>query len=268
MERTVDIHYELNCCVCKVCKLNNDYQTEDAEQCQRIARILEHNEEVSRIIVECPDIATIVVGPLRIEIKCHKSLLAFKSEYFDAAFFGNFASSQTCITYMEDDDPTELSVFVAWLYTGRIPASCLISPAFLWVLGDKLRSPGFANEAMYFLFEDFKDDIMTPGTAEYVYANTSTGSKLRAVVKDVILNEGPFYPYFALSDAELEGWKDLIRQKNDLVVDISLEGAFNRNNPNLEDRAYFWKNHYKYLEPITTRSIEDFLQGVPRGGTG
>jgi len=50
------------------------------------------------------------------------------------------------------------------------------------------------------------------------------------------------------------------------VLEITLTGgAFQNRKVGMEERPYFWKNQSVYLEQINTRSIEDFLQGKPRG---
>ncbi|TVY87224.1 hypothetical protein LAWI1_G007185 [Lachnellula willkommii] len=225
--------------------------------------------DISQLLVRCPDITTLIIGPDQKRITCHKALLGFKSEYFDAACFGTFTSSEVGEIQLEEENTEAVSVFVAWLYTGRIPLSCTVTPAALWVLGDKLRSPGFANEAMHFLFRDHAENWCRAVIAEYVYDNTTSGSKLRSFIKDLILNEGPLSKEAGVASvADRENWRALIRRGGDLLVDISLEGSFDKCF-DIGDNimAWHWRNHHKYLEPITTRPIEDFLEGKPREGT-
>lgn len=199
---------------------------------------------------------------------CHKALLGFKSEYFDAACFGTFKSSKVSKIRLEEENIEAVSVFVSWLYTGRIPLSCTVTPATLWVLGDRLRSPGFANEAMHFLFREYAKNWCVAATVGYIYDNTTSGSKLRAFIKDTILNEGPLSKEAQLFTNGSESWRALIRQGGDLLVDISLEGSFDKySDIDKTILAWHWKNHHQYMEPITTRPVEDFLEGKPREGT-
>ncbi|TVY31576.1 hypothetical protein LOCC1_G008846 [Lachnellula occidentalis] len=228
------------------------------ECCEQNTRILKHTDEVSHII-------TLVVGPQQTKLRCHKVLLGFKSEYFDAACFGNFVSSETDGLKMANDDPKTISAFVSWLYTGRIPSTCGVHPTVLWVLGDRLRSSGFTNTAMHFIFAEYAKTYFQADTAEYIYDNTSSSSKLRTFVRDLILNEGPLSGSYASGPEN--SWRELIRQGGDLVLDIALEGSFFCNDSEPEDRPYYPDNQSKYLEPITTRPIEDFLEGKPREGT-
>lgn len=137
---------------------------------------------------------------------------------------------------MEDELPKQMHVFVSWLYSGRI-LPCFVEPEVLWVLGDILRSPGFANEAMHLMFKRSSNCFMKAATAAYVYGNSTVGSKLRAYTKDVILNEGPLCDAPGVDD--VEDWKDLIRQRGDLVVDISLEGSFNNRTSDEQLTAYY-----------------------------
>ncbi|TVY51808.1 hypothetical protein LCER1_G006825 [Lachnellula cervina] len=251
-------------CVCDSCVCG-----ESGESCEQNTRIRDHASEISRILAKCPDIATLIVGPCQSKITCHKTLLGFKSEYFDGLCFGGFPSSESGEIRMEEEQPEAIAAFVSWLYTGRISSTCTVAPAALWVLGDKLRSPGFTNEAMHFLFRIYyQGTFITAETAGFSYDNTTSGSKLRLFIKDVILNEGPLSKETELCSDDIESWRALIRQGGDLLVDISFEGSFNNFICDDDQRmAWYYQNHHKYLEPITTRPIEDFLQGKPREGT-
>ncbi|TVY35119.1 hypothetical protein LSUB1_G006513 [Lachnellula subtilissima] len=227
--------------------------------------------DISRLLARCPDVVTLIVGPGQAKITCHTTLLGFKSEYFDAACFGGFQPSESGEIRMLEECPEAVSVFVSWLYTGRIP-SCSTPPLALWILGDALRSPEFTNEAMHALFVECEQDVIKAETAEYIYANTSRGSKLRTFVKDLVLQESPLgYGQDSgdenrQSSAYENAWKELIRQGGDLVVDVAMEGSFLYNSIAAPEPCRS-ANHSKYMEPITTRPIEDFLEGKPREGT-
>ena len=63
-------------------------------------------------------------------------------------------------------------------------------------------------------------------------------------------------------DETTEGWKKLVKREGELVVDIAMRGSF-CNSPEDEVKPWFYKWHYQYLEPITTRPLEDFIAGKP-----
>jgi hypothetical protein len=122
---------------------------------------------------------------------------------------------------MENEMPEAMSAFVSWIYTGRISTTCKVAPEALWILGDRLRSPSFANEAMHLIFTRYLGECLKADAAEYVYEHTSEGSKLRQFIRDLVLAEGPLescgHPNCD-QDAKLkEEWRKLIRRKCDLV---------------------------------------------------
>jgi hypothetical protein len=103
-------------------------------------------------IVSCPEVVALIVGPEKSRVADHKALLGFKSEYLDALLFGGFTSNAKQEIDMENELPEAISIFVSWAYTGRISDSCRIPPEALWIMGDRLRSPGFMNDAMHQIF--------------------------------------------------------------------------------------------------------------------
>lgn len=50
------------------------------------------------------------------------------------------------------------------------------------------------------------------------------------------------------------------------MVEIAKRGSFFAE-LEWETTPFYWPSHHKYIEPITTRPIEDFLEGRPREGT-
>ncbi|TVY65575.1 hypothetical protein LSUE1_G009174 [Lachnellula suecica] len=268
METGLDIYGENFDCVCGFCCVDGD---QSLEWCQTKAEIARHTEEVSRLLIggqdqtrkiQCHDIVTLVVGPDHTKLKCHKVLLGFKSEYFDGACYGNFSTSETNEIRLEEENPTAIAVLISWLYTGHISQSCSIAPEELWVLGDRFLCSDFSNAVIRHLFSHCTRNHVAIKTVQYAYENTVSGSKLRAFIKDMILVEGPLNGALADEDDE-EAWRDLIRCGGDLVIDIALEGSFN-SYENVDKRPYYWKNQPKYLQPIVSRPIEDFLKGKPR----
>ena len=206
---------------------------------------------------------TLLVGPEKVEIKCHKALLGLKSEYFDAICFGGFATANSEEIEVRNEKPAAIKVFVSWLYSGQF----LPSPFDLfelWLLGDRLRSPHFCNEVMHKLFGKFVDEMMYAEDYQMMFARTSPESKLRQFCRDMILAEGPLAD--DLSDERRAGWEELVKQGGELVVEVALRGSFFQE-LKYENAPYYWKFHHRYLEPITTRPIEDFIAGRLRQGT-
>lgn len=185
----------------------------------------------------------------------------------DVVLFGSFPFPVYNDYDLEVDQVGSVGAFVSWLYTGSIPSTCLVPPEVLWVLGANLQSPGFANEAMHFLFRKFRRSYITAETAEYVYRRTPDGSKLRKYVKDSICIQGPlsrnriYGPGQSPENLkEMEDWRLLIRQRGALVVEIALEGSFTVNYTGQEKPPWHHENHHKYLEESYTRPIEDIIQ--------
>jgi hypothetical protein len=75
------------------------------------------------------------------------------------------------------------------------------------------------------------------------------------------LNKNEFYARYADRDE----WLELIGQGGELVVKIATRGSF-FTQTEFEECPYFRKCQDKYLEPITTRPIEDLVAGKPREG--
>jgi len=85
-------------------------------------------------------LASIVIGSDK--ITCHKALLAFYSEFFDGAFYGQFVEAEKAEIILDDISVEEVKAYIGWLYTGQVKS--LLSPEELWVLGDRLISPEFS----------------------------------------------------------------------------------------------------------------------------
>lgn len=174
---------------------------------------------------------------------------------------------------MRNELPEAVAIFVSWVYTNRINNLCDIAPEALWVLGDRLRSPGFMNEAMRHMFAKYQEEInrqsLKAEMADYVYENTTSVSKLRKFIVELIiytplgtnteLLEGD------LREPDLQNWKELIRRKGDIVVDVALRGSFFQ--IGYGTPPYDQASQHLYLEAVTTRPVEDFLERKPRSGT-
>ncbi|KAF5589015.1 sdr family [Fusarium subglutinans] len=88
---------------------------------------------------------------------------------------------------LHNHPPDVFGLFVEWMYYGSYESSSSVSienaDAKGWVLSDKLRSVEFKNYAMRRLYEQHTRPIfgrpMTCDDVQYVWSNTSPGSKLR-----------------------------------------------------------------------------------------
>ncbi|TVY56778.1 hypothetical protein LSUE1_G009942 [Lachnellula suecica] len=257
-------------CVCKFCEKIENMRLaipgDQSHSCVKADRRDEHCRDIATLIMSCPKRVTLLVGPDKVRIKCHKALLGFKSEYFDAICFGGFSTAESKEIEVQEEDPKAIQAFVAWLYSAQIlPTACPLSD--LWLLGDRIRSPEFMNEVMHTIFERIEKERIEASEYKQMFIATSPDSKLRQLFRNTILQEGPLGVDNDYSDDFMEAWKDLMKQGGELVVDIALRGSLFTIGTCTEHR---WKSHNKYLEPIeafTTRPIEDFIAGKPRAGT-
>ena len=158
-----------------------------------------------------------------IKYSVHKALLAYFSEYFDAACYGDFVEAKYETIDIRTEDPEDMSIFISWVYSGYVrcnPRDLMR----LWILGDRLRSPLFANEVMYYLFDEhYNQGWLTSSEAEFVYSHTHETSKLRLYVRDLIIARGPLrMDVLSWNKSSYEAdWHSLILRGGDLVLDIA-----------------------------------------------
>jgi hypothetical protein len=108
---------------------------------------------------------------------CQKMLLAYQSAFFskitsridlernhsltavpEAAFYGGFRETQLSAIEIPEATAEQMSTFISWCYTGLLESSLCAEE--LWVPGDFLQSPDFANEAMYCLFSQHEAGLI------------------------------------------------------------------------------------------------------------
>lgn len=87
--------------------------------------------------------------------------------------------------------------------------------ATLWVFGDKVMSPSFADAAMRLFLKALEKVHMGADTAEYIFDNTTEGAKLRKLVVDAVLSEGPFRK--GADKNYRKGWLNTLANGGDLV---------------------------------------------------
>ncbi|KAH7363923.1 hypothetical protein BKA65DRAFT_472291 [Rhexocercosporidium sp. MPI-PUGE-AT-0058] len=140
------------------------------------------------------DIVTIHVGPKRKAFSIHKKPLCSRSEDFDKAFNSGFKESDSTMN-LPEDDPNAFDFLVVWIYQDRLPKfpsgkfsddikGCekyTIVLEDLFFLSEKICLNELCNKIM-----DAKQDadnisscIPSPMGIQYVYKNTSKGSKIR-----------------------------------------------------------------------------------------
>ncbi|RDL40621.1 uncharacterized protein BP5553_00600 [Venustampulla echinocandica] len=254
-------------CCCPRCYA---VSTPSTSKCHRDVRKGRHESNVLYLLQSRPtEMITLVIGAKEEKVPCHMALLGFYSEFFDAALYGDFPTPQEI--GLPDESLEEVNVFVSWMYTGQIFPG-LVCDESLWILGDKLRSQYFANDIMHLLISKYANlppdsgHYIEAATADMVYSNTTSGSKLRKFVKEVILVEGPLSIDNSGGQKFKEDWKALIARGGDLVTDIALEGSFY--NEDFGEGPWYPSNQEKYLEPIQTRSLVEFTQGNSRSAGG
>ena len=276
-------------CACQFCEneFYHGHRNDRVTDCLGTLKTQKHTRKVSQLyaiedsffnlylcrplprrLIASPDIVTLFIGPEGARLTCHKALLRYASERFDA-LLGDCESIIGGEIKLRDELFELMSIWVAWLYTGRIPPACKLSPEVLWILGARLESPAFRNEAMLGMFSRYSQlnhddeygyryDDLTPDMADYIYENTTKGSKLRNFVVEWVLLVGPL----GKRGSEMEGkWRRLIRRKGELVADVALKGSFINGNdgPNWEGWHYADDLDTDYFESIPTRPIEDFI---------
>lgn len=218
------------------------------------------------------ELVQLVVSADALELTCHKALLGYFSAFFDAAFYGDLQEAHTNKIYLPEESVDEVRAFVAWIYSGHIESQ--VNPEQLWVLGDKFQSPLFSNEVMHTMFRIYDDSIRYPGAnlraeaAEIVDKRTSMKSKLREFVVDYIISHGPLRPELMGdmdkgTDYELD-WRNFIRGGGDFVLELACTTSFIHDTTEYFISPYYSENHDKYLVPVESRPIKDFIQGKKR----
>ncbi|CAG8956949.1 hypothetical protein HYFRA_00012000 [Hymenoscyphus fraxineus] len=210
------------------------------------------------------EIVTIIFGPNRTHLDCHKALLRYHSGLFDAYFQWN--NKRQII--LEEEGVLEVSAFVTWCYTGQIDINKLgISPASLWHFGDRIRSQRFMNEAMYALFWYMRHNILLAEDTMDIYSKTTPGSKLRLFLKGMIASSGILSASERGYPSMEAKWKKMIeadsQEVNDMLAEVVMEGGNLYKKEEMSRQPFYHKNHWKYLEKIETRSLEDIANKVP-----
>jgi hypothetical protein len=119
---------------------------------------------------------------------------------------------------------------------------------------------------MYFMLGKYRNRWINAADVEFVYKNTTEVSKLRSFTRDLIITMGPLSETCVMNEDWIREWHSLIKAGGDLVLEIAQAKSSFSN--------YSYHTPYdvtaqdEYLLPITTRSIEDFMAGKKRTGSG
>ncbi|KAG7406116.1 hypothetical protein Forpe1208_v014079 [Fusarium oxysporum f. sp. rapae] len=121
--------------------------------------------------------------------------------------------------------PDVFGLFVEWMYYGSYESSSSVlisnADAKCWALGDKLRSTEFQNYSMRLLYEQHTRPMfgrpMTCDDVQYVWGNTSPGSKLRNFYMNFVVE------HFG-SPAKLLGsstdWDTLLQSQSEIRIPL------------------------------------------------
>lgn len=147
---------------------------------------------------------TFVVGPSAAKFTVHRSLLTATSAYFRSALNGNWLENSGRIDF-PDEDPTKFSVYVQYLYFGKLftyccppaPVTKRSSPTHaeideewlhlikLYFLGEYLQDPTFKNGVIDGILEKSRQlGIWPTGFSALIYENTPKTSELRHLFFD------------------------------------------------------------------------------------
>ncbi|CAG8951024.1 hypothetical protein HYFRA_00006421 [Hymenoscyphus fraxineus] len=254
----------------------------------------DHASNTAQLLALDEERVTLVVGPDNTKIKCHKLLLAYYSDFFQASLFGDFEEAHTGEIALPEESVEDVTAFVGWLYTGVIVNSYrtlakrlqldrevvqgiidarkdedeIIGPVRLWVFGDKFLSPHFSNTAMRLAMTNYAAGMcLEAQDAEYAYENTLDDSLIRNFIKDLITTEGPFNENVLDFDSDFfNRWIVLLAKGGDLVKECCVTGF--KEWSKITDRPWAKHNHEKYfhkVENVNVREWHERLGGNPNG---
>jgi BTB/POZ domain len=143
-----------------------------------------HKNCVSTLQSRSNDIVTLLVGSQRARVKCHKILLAYFSEFFNALCYRWSSVNDKHELELPEDDPKHIKLFVKWIYAGEIPYATGVKPEQIWVLGNKFLAPELCNMAITQLTEITvaRMERRTANDALYIFENAPKGSRLRDLI--------------------------------------------------------------------------------------
>lgn len=127
----------------------------------------------------------------------HKGLLMSTSSLFAKGLSGNFIESHTGVFRMPEEDAATFSLFVQWLYFGKLFVKTTTELATndqdeewlhlprLYTLGERLDAPKFKDAVVSAIIEKVNEtEVMPVNWADYVYGNTVSACGLRRLLVD------------------------------------------------------------------------------------
>lgn len=219
-------------------------------QLSDLGRLSRSTSLVTLIVGQKPDQETFV---------CHKGLLGFCSDFFDAAFNGEFIEAQKSEIEMPTDNPIIVKMFISWIYSGWLPPSSeAVSLLALWVFGDKVLSPRFCNYIMLHLFSYYGHgggNALRAHDAIYVMERTTLKSKLREFIMETSHDRSPFNKRDEDLKDHQRDWEKAVKNGGDIMVEFAKSGTFLTKDDcdclcmSCETKTPAWhsENHHMYL---------------------
>ncbi|PVH87034.1 hypothetical protein DL98DRAFT_582348 [Cadophora sp. DSE1049] len=196
---------------------------DEHQGCRGKERVRKHCTSIGQLLAHCGEIVTVLIGPSEAKFVCHKAVLGFWSEFFDAAFYGNMKEAAERTIRLPEEHNTAFEAFVTWAYTGQVNSD--LCPEELWALGDRLRSPKFSNAVMYLMFNDYShgDTFLSTKSVEIAFSKTAESSQLQNFLIEVINSQGPLCKTVLrceIASPYVRDWQRFIQGGGELVLQI------------------------------------------------
>lgn len=238
---------------------------------------MEGEKLIPRRLRYSPDVVTLLIGTDKVKRTCHRALLGFYSETLRIQCYGDLANpEETMMQVMIDSAEAVEAVkaFLVWVYSGLVVENDTREGlVYQWILGTKLQSPRFMNEAMHAivnsLYEGDNQVFMSPAEAKLIYEKTAEDSKLRAFSNYHIRTSRP-KSTVARSGARrhpswshwVGEWDEVLREGGDLAEDFKEAAISDPRNDSDEDdlpRHNLVDGVAGYLDTTAEMPIEVFL---------
>lgn len=195
---------------------------------------------------------TLRVGKENVFFQVHLPVLCDASPAFNAAFRGEFLEASSRSIDLPEDDPEAFERLVQWLYTKSydiLPSAeeysdddkmIFMRLAKLYVAADKYGIVRLKNDVVDRWYKTQADRIQRPNiehAVDYIYENTTSGSKLREIVVAHfvwLIN----YKWYKRPSTRI-----VLGQRPELATDVAIamsqRAMDNQTNPFLLDSSYF-----------------------------
>ena len=139
-----------------------------------------------------------VVGHSKVSFLVHKAPLRSRSSFFESASRGEWIEAKSKTISLSDTDPEIFETFVHWAYTSEVDLSLLQPPGEqivatylqltkLWIFADKHLDFELCNRVIDLTVEGLERcKYAGVGVLQFIWPNTSPGSKLRKLHLDVM----------------------------------------------------------------------------------